>query len=199
MLDKKIVTTIVASIGGSLCCITPIVAVLAGSSSMAASFAWIEPYRPYFIGITILVLLYAWWDKLKPAKNGIDCACEPDENGKVSFFHTKAFLSLITVFATVMLTFPYWGQVLLPSSPKKEVVMVSSNDIVKTTIYIDNMTCNTCEATVEKTALNIDGVLSIKASTPNANAIVKFDKSKTNLEAIMDAISDTGYFARDEE
>jgi len=39
MIDKKIITGAFAAIGASLCCITPILAVLAGSTGMASSFS----------------------------------------------------------------------------------------------------------------------------------------------------------------
>ena len=56
------------AIAASLCCITPVIALLAGSSSIAANFSWIEPARPYLIGLSIAVLAFAWYLKLKPAK-----------------------------------------------------------------------------------------------------------------------------------
>ena len=107
MADKKILATIVATIAASLCCITPVLAVLAGTSSLASSFSWMEPYHDYFVGLTVLVLLYAWWDKLRVKKQDIDCACDDEE--KTGFFSSKKFLAIVTVFAAVMLTFPQWG------------------------------------------------------------------------------------------
>ena len=68
MIDKKLLTGILAAIGASLCCITPVLAVLAGSTGIASSFSWMEPFRPYLIALTVIVLAYAWWDKLKPQK-----------------------------------------------------------------------------------------------------------------------------------
>ena len=66
-----------SAIAASLCCITPVIALLAGSSSIAANFSWIEPARPYLIGLSIVVLVFAWYLKLKPAKaNDRDCKCE---------------------------------------------------------------------------------------------------------------------------
>lgn len=70
MIDKKVLTGVFAAIGASLCCITPVLAVLAGSTGLASSFSWMEPFRPYLIALTVLVLTYAWWDKLKPVKEG---------------------------------------------------------------------------------------------------------------------------------
>lgn len=76
---------ILSAFAASLCCITPVIALLAGSSSIAANFLWIEPARPYLIGLSLAVLAFAWYMKLKPAKtNDIDCNCEIAD--KTSFF-----------------------------------------------------------------------------------------------------------------
>ena len=82
-------TGLLSAIAASLCCITPVIALLAGSSSMAANFAWIEPARPYLIGLSIAVLAFAWYQKLKPVKtNATDCC---DTTKKASFLQSKAF------------------------------------------------------------------------------------------------------------
>ena len=73
---------VLSAIAASLCCITPVIALLAGSSSIAANFSWIEPARPYLIGLSIAVLVFAWYLKLKPAKpNNMDCDCENNKEG----------------------------------------------------------------------------------------------------------------------
>ena len=192
MIDKKVLTGVAAAIGASLCCITPVLAVLAGSTGMASSFSWMEPFRPYLIGLTILVLTYAWWDKLKPKKEDIECACEPEVGGQVSFWYSKIFLALITAFSVVMLSFPYWGDALIKSE-RTQTVVTNKSDLFKKTIQIKGMTCASCEATVEKVAMDIDGVVSAKASTKNKNAVIEFDKSKTDMHSIMKAIATTGY------
>jgi hypothetical protein len=45
-----------------------VIALLVGSSSIAANFSWIEPARPYLLGLSIAVLAFAWYLKLKPTK-----------------------------------------------------------------------------------------------------------------------------------
>jgi len=72
---KLIGTGLLTAIAASLCCITPVLALIAGTSGLASTFSWLEPFRPYFIGLTILVLAFAWYQKLKPQKK-IDCNCE---------------------------------------------------------------------------------------------------------------------------
>lgn len=55
--DKKLIGTgLLTAIAASLCCITPVLALVAGTSGLASTFSWLEPFRPYFIGLTVLVL-----------------------------------------------------------------------------------------------------------------------------------------------
>ena len=77
--DKKLIGTgLLTAFAASLCCITPVLALIAGTSGLASTFSWVEPFRPYLIGLTIFVLGFAWYQKLKPKKQ-IDCKCEIDE------------------------------------------------------------------------------------------------------------------------
>ena len=114
MAKKSIVTVIGATIAASLCCVTPVLAVLAGSSSLASSFSWLAPYHNYLVVFTVLVLLYAWYDKLKPSQD-IECDCDNE-----SFFTGKIFLALVSVFTAIMLTFPQWGSEIFESAPSAE-------------------------------------------------------------------------------
>lgn len=192
MLDKKILAGALTAIVASLCCITPVLAVLAGATGLASTFSWVEPFRPYLIAITILLLAYAWWEKLKLKKQNIECACDPDEEGKVSFWHTQTFLLLVTVFSVLMLSFPYWGDTFIKND-KPKVVVVDKANVFKTRINIEGMTCPTCEATVERIGGDVEGVISIKASTEDKFAIVEFDQTKTDINTIMKAIGNAGY------
>ena len=106
--NKLIGAGLLAAITASLCCITPVLALIAGTSGIASTFSWLEPFRPYLIGLTILVLGFAWYQKLKPQKE-IDCECETDEKPK--FIQSKKFLGIVTVFAIIMLAFPYYSSI----------------------------------------------------------------------------------------
>ena len=109
---KNILTIFGATIMASLCCITPVLALLAGSSSMVSYFSWLETYHNYLVIFTILVLLYAWYDKLKPSRN-IECACCPISR----FFSSKKFLAIVTFFVISMLSFPQWGNKVFNIAP----------------------------------------------------------------------------------
>ncbi|HEX5111976.1 MAG TPA: mercuric transporter MerT family protein, partial [Saprospiraceae bacterium] len=57
----------------SSCCIIPFIAFIAGSSGMASAFSWIAPIRPYLIALSIGVLSFAWYQKLRKNKAAVDC------------------------------------------------------------------------------------------------------------------------------
>jgi len=121
--NKKLIGTgILTAIASSLCCITPVLALISGTSGVASTFSWLEPFRPYLIGFTIIVLGFAWYQKLKPKKE-TDCDCETGE--KTSFIQSKLFLGIVTIFAIVMTAFPYYSSVFYPKS-EKEIALYRS-------------------------------------------------------------------------
>lgn len=171
----------------SLCCVTPVVTFLAGIGGMASIFSWVEPYRPYLIGLTVLLLGFAWYQKLRPRWDP-DCACEENP----SFWRTKGFLGFATVFAVLLLAFPYYSDAFFPKQ-QKQVVYVQESQVETITFDIEGMTCNGCEAIVENAASGVDGVLEAEASYDTGKATIKFDKNKTNRKKIIAAVNKTGF------
>jgi copper chaperone CopZ len=187
--EKGILGGLFSAVTASLCCITPVLALVAGTSGMAATFSWIEPFRPYFIGITILTLGFAWYQKLKPQKQ-VDCECETDEKKK--FIQTKTFLGIVTLFAATMISFPNYAHIFYPKSDK-EVLIVKESNIQKAEFKIEGMTCTSCAEHVQHDVNKLPGIILATASYENNNAVVEFDNSKTTLTDIQKAIDGTGY------
>jgi mercuric ion transport protein len=182
---------LLTAIAASLCCITPVLALISGASGVASTFSWMEPMRPYLIGITVLVLGFAWYQKLKPrTKDEIDCDCETDE--KPSFWQSKMFLGIITVFALVMIAFPYYSSIFYGNS-NKQVIVVSSDHLQKAGFQINGMTCTSCEEHIEHALYEVEGIVSVSADYEEGTTTVEFDDSKTNKDAIINAINETGY------
>ncbi|HRI79175.1 MAG TPA: mercuric transport protein MerTP [Cyclobacteriaceae bacterium] len=194
--DNKVVAVgILTAISASLCCITPVLALIAGTSGIASTFSWIEPFRPYFIGLTVLVLSFAWYQKLKPKKQ-VDCECETDEKPK--FIQSKSFLGLVTVFAALMLTFPNYAHVFYPKSDK-QIVVVEKSNFETVEFKINGMTCTSCAEHVNHEVNKLTGILKSEASYENGNATVQFDNSKTTISQIEIAINSTGYTVTDRQ
>lgn len=183
---------VLTAIAASLCCITPVIALLAGSSSIAANFSWIEPARPYLIGLSIAVLALAWYIKLKPVKtNDMDCNCETTK--KASFLQTKTFLGIVTVFAALMMTFPLYAKIFYPKSKTAVMVPASANNTVQANFIIRGMTCAGCEEHINNQLSKLPGVLTYKTSYASGSSLISFDKSKVEITAIETAINKTGY------
>lgn len=187
---------IFTAIAASLCCITPVLALISGVSGAASAFSWMEPFRPYLLGLTILVLAFAWYQKLKPrTAKEIQCDCE--EDNKKPFMQTKTFLGIITVFAFLMMAFPYYGHIFYPKADK-QVIIVSSNNIQEVKFKVSGMTCASCEEHVKHAVNALPGIVSVSANSVEGNATVKFDNSKTSKDEIVKAIDATGYKVKKE-
>ena len=187
-------TGLFAAIAASSCCIPPVIALIAGIGGSASALSWMEPFRPYLIGVAIIAIGYAWYDYLKP-KKAEDC-CEVD--AKPKWFQTKGFLIGITLFAAISISFPYYAHIFYPDN-KKEVVVVNQSNIHTVNFDIKGMTCASCEEHVNHEVNKLNGIINSKASYENGNAIIEFDQTKTNDTEIEKAINSTGYKVTDKK
>lgn len=181
-------TGLFAAVAASSCCIPPVIALIAGVSGSASALSWMEPFRPYLIGLAIVAIGYAWYNYLKP-KKAEDC-CEV--GAKPKWYQTKGFLIGITLFAAVSIAFPYYASIFYPDN-KKEVVIVNQSNIQTLDFEVEGMTCASCEQHVTHAVNNLEGIVNVNASYEKANAKVEFDNSKTTKEDIEKAINSTGY------
>lgn len=186
---------VLSAIAASLCCITPVIALLAGSSSIAANFSWIEPARPYLIGLSIVVLAFAWYLKLIPAKTSdMDCNCEARK--KASFLQSKTFLGIVTLFAILVMTFPLYAKVFYSGPQEQAATVAIVDNKQQAALEIQGMTCEGCEAHVNNELSKVNGVLAFKTSYSAKNSLVTFDTSKVDVKKIEAAINKTGYTVR---
>lgn len=190
MNDGKLMSVgVFTAIAASLCCITPVLALVAGSGSIASSFSWLAPARPYMIGLTIALLGFAWYQKLKPQATD-DCDCAVDEKPK--FLQSKTFLLSITIFAALMIAFPSYAKVFFPKKEKTSVVVEKSN-IRTVELNIRGMSCEACEEEINHEVNKLPGIVQSTVSYKNKNAVIQFDVSKTTIKDITDAVNATGY------
>jgi copper chaperone CopZ len=99
---------------------------------------------------------------------------------------------IITALLAIGLLFA--GTMLLLSTKEEPVLpVINQANVLKKVISVEGMTCESCEATIERATEKIGGLVSIKASASNKRAIVEFDATQTSVEQIMQAITATGY------
>lgn len=97
----------------------------------------------------------------------------------------KTLLTLLFTFLTLFL----FG---CCEKPAQEQVVKEENIVMKT-FDVKGMTCEGCEGTIVSYVTKMDGVVSSKASHVKESVIVKYDESKTDMNAIMEKITSTGY------
>ncbi|NQY95477.1 MAG: hypothetical protein HRT43_15025 [Campylobacteraceae bacterium] len=105
-MDKNTIGGALTAVIASLCCIVPLLALFAGVGGFASVFSWIGPIRPYLITFTVVLLSIAWYKKLKTIDPS-DCSCENSKKG--SFLQSKLFLILVSIFAILMISYPYYA------------------------------------------------------------------------------------------
>ena len=186
--------SIITALASSLCCIMSFLAISATPTGISATFSWLDPVRPYFIGSTTLILSFAWYQKLKPDKQmsgeSLDCNCEADT--KMPFFKTKTFLTMITILSILLLSFPSYSHLFFQKTDNKATISQSFKN-QKIEFTISGMTCTGCEVHVKSEISKLKGIILSQVSYEKGNAIVKFDNKKTNIEEITKAINSTGY------
>jgi mercuric ion transport protein len=186
---------LLTAISASLCCIVPVLALIAGTSGLAASFTWLEPLRPYLMGFTILVLGFAWYQQLKPKKD-MDCDCETES--KPTFIKSKLFLGLVTLFAAAMLAFPHYSAIFYPEN-KAKVQPQFAKSINNLTLNVKGMTCESCNLHVENTLAQLPGYINAKADYKTGTVKVEFDASKSSEKEVLEAVNSTGYKVTDKK
>ena len=185
---------LLAAIAASLCCITPVLAVLGGLGGIASTFSFLEPLRPYLIGLTVLVLGFAFYKAYKPQKKeDMECACEDEKSTtNKNFLNSKAFLWVVTGVSILMFTFPSYSNIFFPDINK--VVVSNKNNITEAALQIEGMTCTSCEHSIDYSLKTTKGVLNATSSYKTGIAKVKYDKSKVSSEQLKKTVEEkSGY------
>jgi len=192
--NKWLGVGIFAAVAASLCCIAPVLAILGGIGGIASTFSWLEPLRPYLMGVSAIALGAAFYQAYKPKKE-IECDCESDVKPK--FINSKKFLWIVLVVSVVLFSFPYYSGVFFPNV-ETAVTKTNKANIVEAKINIEGMTCTSCEHSIDYSLKTTDGVLDATSSYKTGIAKVKYDKTKVSPEQLKKAIEDkAGYKVKD--
>ena len=184
---------LLAALAASLCCITPLLAVVGGLGGAASSFAWLEPYRLYLVALTVGVLGFAWYRQLRSAPAAADCCIVPAQR---SVMQSTGFLASVTVLAALLLAFPYYGAKLYPTAKPSAPVASTTGaaPIWQTRTYrIEGMTCEACAHHVESAVQQVPGVQSVAVSYDQATAQVRYNAAQARPAQVESAINGTGY------
>ncbi len=94
-----------AAILASACCLGPLMLVLLGvSGAWIDNLTRLEPYRPFFLGIALIALFFAWRRIFRPAR-----ACTPGAVCAMPHVRTpdKVIFWCVAALVLVAFAFPY--------------------------------------------------------------------------------------------
>lgn len=107
--NRSMIVAVIAAIGASLCCIGPLVLLAMGIGGAWISYLTaLEPYRPIFIGITLVFLFLAFRQLyLVPRK------CAPGDVCAIptTLRNQRIIFWVATVILLALLAFPWYGTV----------------------------------------------------------------------------------------
>ena len=175
--------SIVSAIVASICCIGPVVLAVLGVGG-AGLFSKFESLRPFFIGITVVLLGSAFYLTYK--KRNIKCR-DGTYKVKSAGKWNKIALWGATILAVFFVAFPYLH--LSNQSP-------ASGQGTEVIIPVKGMTCSGCEFDVENAVRKLgDGIIQVKADYQKGEVYAKFAEEKVTIVEIVEAINKAGYKA----
>jgi mercuric ion transport protein len=109
---KAVVGSVVAAVAASACCLGPVLFSLVGAGALGAAAVKLEPYRPWFLGVTGLLLAAGFYTAYRTSRSADACAadgtCAPSSQRTA-----KILLWVATVLVVLLTVFPYYVNWLL--------------------------------------------------------------------------------------
>ena len=100
---KAVVASVVVAAAASVCCIGPVVAAVLGAGALGAASTRFEPYRPWFLGLTMILLGVGFVSAYRLEPECADGTCTPSSRRTA-----KIVLWTAVVLVILLATFPYY-------------------------------------------------------------------------------------------
>ena len=183
-------TAVFSAVSLKLCCWGPLLLTsVVGISGSSVYFSWLIALKPYLLAIAFLSLGLAFYQVYKKKK--VD-DCDNCETDKPSFFKSKFYLWLVTVFVVVMILVSYYPQIFHPMATKG-IVATNNTHIQTVKLNVEGMVCSGCEENINHSVNKINGVTNVTTSFERGTSIIEFDTTKTNVDEIKKVIQSKGY------
>jgi copper chaperone CopZ len=190
------VGSVLAAVGASACCWVPLLALAFGTSAGGAS-AFLERWRPWLIGLAIVLLGLAFYSvyfrQWRPSRYETGC-CAPRRDRLRAFNQVMIWGSTVMVAGLILL--PKWGPAVLGDTDT-HTVAVPAASVRPMTLDIEGMTCEMCTVHVVRELRGVPGVVSAEASYERGRAELNVDDgSVPSAETLAAAVQRAGYTMR---
>jgi mercuric ion transport protein len=181
--------TILTAFVASLCCIGPLLFAAAGLGVFGAAtiFSSLRPYLLVIAGALLAAGFYYTYRSREVVCE--DGTCKKVTAGK----RAKLLLWFTTALVLVFIFSPYFTRFLLPKVSESSVTAAQTPSNQTVAFRVEGMTCGGCVASVESALKNVNGVKQANVDLDTKMAKVTFDPSKTNREALAEAVKKVGF------
>ncbi len=185
---------VLAAIAASICCVGPLVLLALGvSGAWVGNLTALEPYQPYFMGITFLFLGYAFYRIYRNPKTE-ECApgsyCANPKSDKIN----KISLWSVTLLILILFAVPYVARVSASvQNDSAESSMISADNLAIVTLEVPGMTCGACPLTVQKSLKNLTGVIKAEVGLEQKKAVVLYNPQTVTSKQMIEATTNAGY------
>jgi len=100
---KAVVASVATATAASVCCIGPVVAAVLGAGALGAASTRFEPYRPWFLGLTLILLGLGFVSAYRREPECADDSCAPRSRRTA-----KIVLWISVVLVSLLVAFPYY-------------------------------------------------------------------------------------------
>lgn len=102
---KAALASVITALAASVCCIGPVVFSLMGVGALSVASTKVEPYRPYFLTATAVILGGAFYAAYRPVTSA---ACGAEGCAPRSRTVAKRLVWIAAVVAALLIAFPYY-------------------------------------------------------------------------------------------
>ena len=184
---------VVAAVFASACCLLPLVLGGLGLSTLSIA-AMFESVRPYFLGITALLLgagFYLAYFRRPEAATGSASATE----GRMSRQLGRPTLWVATLAVAALAFFPVYAPIFAGDRTSVQSPLENPQSEVLI-LRVEGMTCQGCAAAIEQELVQVSGVQSAAVSYERAEARVILDPaSRPNDGRLLRAVEKAGFRA----
>lgn len=195
MARASLAGAVVAALAASACCLLPAILAIVGLSGVGLAAA-LEPYRPIFLGGTVLLLaagFYLTYRKPRAATTegatADACGCEKPRVARSG----KAMLWVASALAVGFAAYPYLAGAFVTKSTRGTAAPVESAATAR--IRVEGMTCESCVSHITGELAKLKGVIKAEVKYGDGLAIVTYDPAQVRPERLVEAISRIGYTA----
>jgi mercuric ion transport protein len=100
---KTVIASLLAAGAASACCIGPVVAAVLGAGALGAASTRMEPYRPWLLGVTVVLMGVGFVSAYRR-----DAECADDTCAPASRRSAKIMLWIAVVVVGLLAAFPYY-------------------------------------------------------------------------------------------